>query len=419
MVKYLEEKGDIFDIFMSIPVVSPLKNYTDIDNCIEKFIENEYNDLLITVKKSERNPYFNMIKEVEDKITLFDSSLCDKVNRQNFPEVYDLTTIAYILKSNIIKKMSNSIFNNNFKIIKYEVDKISGIDIDDKVDFQTAEFFHKQKIKKNINFSVLDNILLNNKISIVTGGLGHIGGKIVETLLELNSHVIIIDIENENTKKKIKKINNQFESEVEFYNVDLSKKAEIDLFCNKIKKKYDKIDIIVNCAALVGSNNLKGWAVPFESQSMEAFDACMNVNTKAPILLIQNFIELLKKSDNGKIINISSIYGLVGNDFSIYEGTNINSPIAYSISKSGLNIMTKYLASLYGKHNICFNSIILGGIFRNQDVNFVSKYEKKTPLGRMGNEDDIKGMISFLASNLSSYVTGQNICLDGGITCKF
>ena len=134
--------------------------------------------------------------------------------------------------------MSNSIFNNNFKIIKYEVDKISGIDIDDKVDFQTANFFHKQKIK-NINFSVLDNILLNNKISIVTGGLGHIGGKIVETLLELNSHVIIIDIDNENTKKD-KKINNQFESEVEFYNVDLSKKAEIDLFCNKIKKKYDK-----------------------------------------------------------------------------------------------------------------------------------------------------------------------------------
>ena len=83
MVKYLEEKGDIFDIFMSIPVVSPLKNYTDIDNCIEKFIENEYNDLLIT-NKNQRNPYFNMIKEIEDKITLFDSSLCDKVNRQKF-----------------------------------------------------------------------------------------------------------------------------------------------------------------------------------------------------------------------------------------------------------------------------------------------------------------------------------------------
>ena len=97
----------------------------------------------------------------------------------------------------------------------------------------------------------------------------------------------------------------------------------------------------------------------------------------------------------------------------------MESPIAYSISKSGLNIMVQYLASLYGKYNICFNNIVLGGIFRNQNENFVNRYNKKTPLGRMGTEDDIKGMISFLSSNLSNYVTGQNLVLDGGITCKF
>ena len=175
---------------------------------------------------------------------------------------------------------------------------------------------------------------------------------------------------------------------------------------------------MVNCAALVGTSNLKGWAVPFEEQSSEAFDACMNINTKAPLLLIQGLLEAFKKSKNAKVISISSITSIRGNDFSVYEGTKMVSPIAYSISKSGLNIMTQYLASLCGEYNICFNSIVLGGIFRNQDEKFVSKYVKKTPLGRMGNEDDIKGIISFLSSGLSNYLTGQNIALDGGITCK-
>ena len=94
------------------------------------------------------------------------------------------------------------------------------------------------------------------------------------------------------------------------------------------------------------------------------------------------------------------------------------SPIAYSISKSSINIIVKYLASLYGSNNLCINSIILGGISRNQNEKFVKKYIEKVPLNRMGNENDIKGLISYLSSNLSNYMTGQNIILDGGLTSK-
>ena len=272
-------------------------------------------------------------------------------------------------------------------------------------------------------FGILDNIKLNNKTAIVTGGFGNLGMKIVETLLELNCEVIVIDIDNSSVKDKIetleKKFNIKFKKELHFYNTNLANKKSIIDFCETIKDKYTKLDILIHSAALVGTSNLKGWGVPFEDQSMEAFDLCMDINTKAPLLIFQNLIELFKKSDCGKIINISSIYGIRGNDFSLYEDTEMESPIAYSISKSGLNIMVQYLASLYGKYNICFNNIVLGGIFRNQNENFVNRYNKKTPLGRMGTEDDIKGIISFLSSNLSNYVTGQNLVLDGGITCKF
>jgi CMP-N-acetylneuraminic acid synthetase/NAD(P)-dependent dehydrogenase (short-subunit alcohol dehydrogenase family) len=418
MVNYLKENNDNFDIFISLPVISPLKTLDDIDNIINQFKKND-SELLITVKNSERNPYFNMIKEIDNKITIFDESLTNISNRQNFPKVFDITTVAYVIKRDILLNLKNNLFNSDLKIDKYIVNKINGIDIDDIDDFKTAEYFHKERIKSRIDFSVLNNILLDEKIAVITGGIGKIGEKIVETLLELNCHVIIIDFESDYSRKKIEELNNKFETNIDFFNIDLSKKEKINNFCKNILDRYQKIDILINCAALVGTSGLEGWAESFENQSSEAFDMCMNVNVKAPMLLIQGLLEGFKKSLNPKIINISSIYGIRGNDFSLYEDTNMKSPIAYSISKAGLNIMTKYLASWYGSSNICINSVVLGGIFRNQDIKFVERYNKKTPLGRMGTEDDIKGIISFLSSNLSNYITGQEFVVDGGITCKF
>jgi CMP-N-acetylneuraminic acid synthetase/NAD(P)-dependent dehydrogenase (short-subunit alcohol dehydrogenase family) len=418
MVNYLKENNDDFDVFISLPVVSPLKKLEDIDNIINQFKKNDP-DLLITVKNAERNPYFNIIKEVGSKITIFDETMANMSNRQNFPEVFDITTVAYVMKKDILLNLKNNLFNSNLKIDKYIIDKISAIDIDDLIDFKTAEYFHKERIKSRIDFSVLNNILLDEKIAVITGGIGKIGEKIVETLLELNCHVIIIDFESDYSRKKIEELNNKFETNIDFFNIDLSKKEKINNFCKQFLNKYKKIDILINCAALVGTSGLKGWAEPFEDQSTEAFDLCMDVNVKAPMLLIQGLIKGFKKSVNPKIINISSIYGIRGNDFSLYEDTAMKSPIAYSISKAGLNIMTKYLASWYGSSNLCINSIVLGGIFRNQDTKFVERYNNKTPLGRMGTEDDIKGIISFLSSNLSNYITGQEFVVDGGITCKF
>ena len=272
-------------------------------------------------------------------------------------------------------------------------------------------------MEKN-DFSIFKNIDLSNKFAIITGGLGNIGVKIIETLFELNSEVIIIDFDSEINRNKINILEKKYKKKIDFYNTDLSKKEDIIKFCDLIKIKYTKIDILIHAAALVTASNLNGWSEPFEKQSLEAFDLCMDINTKSILLMFQNLLDLFKKSTCAKVIFISSIYGIRGNDFSLYENTTMQSPIAYSVSKASLNIAVKYLASLYGKYNICVNSIVLGGIFRNQNSNFVNKYNEKVPLGRMGTEEDIKGIISYLSSNLSNYMTGQNIALDGGLTCK-
>ena len=113
-------------------------------------------------------------------------------------------------------------------------------------------------------------------------------------------------------------------------------------------------------------------------------------------------------------LNVSIEGKRILNDFNLYKDTPMFPPCVYSVSKGGMNMLTKYLSTLYGPKNIRFNNIIQGGVFRNQPEKFVERYIKKVPLGRMGIEDDIKGLIVLLASDLSRYITGQDIGLDGG-----
>ena len=121
---------------------------------------------------------------------------------------------------------------------------------------------------------------------------------------------------------------------------------------------------------------------------------------------------------SGSIVNIASIYGIVGNDFSLYEETNITPPVAYSAIKGGLISFNRYVASYFGKNNIRSNCVSPGGVYDKQDVKFVKKYSSKTPLLRMAIPSDIAPIVCFLLSDESTYITGQNIAVDGGYTIK-
>jgi CMP-N-acetylneuraminic acid synthetase/NAD(P)-dependent dehydrogenase (short-subunit alcohol dehydrogenase family) len=402
---------DNFDIFISLPTVSPLRTIKDIDCCIEKFINKEP-EILITITKSHNTPDYDMIKIDNEGYVIKTDKIKDIANRQDASNYFDISTCCYIStpKTIISKFKSSGLIKNFDKILTYQINKEVGIDIDDNFDFLHAEKIYENNLSNKFDFSIKKNINLFNKTAIITGGLGYVGKKIVECLIECFCKIIIIDIKDE--------IGNEFVEydNIDYYNINLEKENDITIFVETIKLKYSKIDIIVNCAAIVGSSGLNGWAVPFEKQSVSAWDKCININTKAPFLIIQKCIPLLKKSKNASVINISSIYSNIGNNFSLYKDTNMVSPIAYSISKAGMNSMSRYLASLYGQDNIRFNNIILGGIERGQPQVFIDRYKKCVPLKRMGNEDDIKGPIIFLASELSRYVTGQDIYVDGGFS---
>jgi NAD(P)-dependent dehydrogenase (short-subunit alcohol dehydrogenase family) len=176
-----------------------------------------------------------------------------------------------------------------------------------------------------------------------------------------------------------------------------------------------RIDILINNAALVGTSDLNGWAVPFAEQNANTWRLALEVNLTAPFILTQACREVLIASGHGSVINIGSIYGIVAPDMSLYEGTALGNPAAYAASKGGLLQLTRWLTTVLAPH-VRVNSIVVGGVWRNQSALFHQRYIARTPLGRMAAEEDMKGAVAYLASDLSAYVTGQTLVVDGGWT---
>jgi NAD(P)-dependent dehydrogenase (short-subunit alcohol dehydrogenase family) len=254
---------------------------------------------------------------------------------------------------------------------------------------------------------------LKGRVSIVTGATGHLGKVISETLAELGSNLILIDMPKSDFSTIISDLKPRWGVQVETYSVDLELPNQRKELISSVVNSHEELNCLINNAAFVGTSELPGWNVSFEQQTNEMFSRALEVNLTAVFDLVKGFSSTLKNSKGANIINIASIYGLYAPDWNLYEGTTMNNPAAYGASKAGLIQLTRWLSSQLAPQ-VRVNSISPGGIFRNQEKEFVQRYQSKTPLGRMATEDDLKGAIAYLASDLSKYVTGQNLSVDGG-----
>ena len=250
---------------------------------------------------------------------------------------------------------------------------------------------------------------------LITGGTGFIGRKLCIFCLKNNYRVFCLDFKDDknifikNTKKKFKKKFIYFQCNLENY-------SEIKSFIKEIKK-YGRIDSIVNNAAITGDSFKSGWNTNFQNQTYINFDRALKVNLLSIFENCKGLKDSLTKSRSPSIINISSIYSTLAHDKSLYFGSKIYNPAAYSASKAGLNQLTRWMASELSP-KIRVNSISPGGIARTQSKSFKKKYINKTLLKRMAKEEDIINLIIFLSSEKSSYITGENITIDGGYSIK-
>jgi len=252
---------------------------------------------------------------------------------------------------------------------------------------------------------------LEGRVALITGGCGYLGQTFAETLMELGANIVLLDLqENENVCESLRE---HYSSKVISISCDLEKENEIKNSVAEILKIFNRLDIVVNNGAFAGTTDLEGWVTSFEKQTSETWRRALEVNLTAPFVLVQACLDALSVSGRGSIINIGSTYGVGGAVMSLYEGTSMGNPAAYAASKGVLIQFTRWLSTVLAP-GIRVNSISPGGIWRDQPDSFHQRYVERTPLGRMANEEDFKGVIAYLASDASAYVTGQNIMVDGG-----
>jgi NAD(P)-dependent dehydrogenase (short-subunit alcohol dehydrogenase family) len=256
---------------------------------------------------------------------------------------------------------------------------------------------------------------MNDRVAVVTGGAGNIGKAIADGLAELGCSLLLVDNNMTTLPAVAKEIGERWNARVDYITVDLENEEERLTVIKEVQQRFGRLDVLINNAAFVGDSGLDGWAVSFENQSIKTWRRAVEVNVTAAFHLSQTLATLLKNSGNGSIVNVSSIYGIVGPDMSLYSGTKMGNPAAYSVSKGGVIQLTKWLSTTMAPA-VRVNCISPGGVARNQPESFAKKYIEKTPLKRMGTEEDFKGAVLYFASDLSKWVTGENLMVDGGWT---
>jgi NAD(P)-dependent dehydrogenase (short-subunit alcohol dehydrogenase family) len=256
---------------------------------------------------------------------------------------------------------------------------------------------------------------LSGRAALITGGAGHLGRAMAEALAELGVAVALLDLDPETCRQAAAELESAWGRPSLGLACDLAREDQLRAAPGRVLEAFGRLDILVNCAAFVGTSGLEGWVTPFAQQSPATWRAALEVNLTAPFVLSQACAPALAAGGRGAIINIASIYGLLGPDMGLYEGTAMGNPAAYAASKGGLIQLTRWLATVLAPQ-VRVNCISLGGIERGQPAVFQQRYAARTPLGRMGVEEDIKGAAAYLASDLSAYVTGHNLVVDGGWT---
>lgn len=244
---------------------------------------------------------------------------------------------------------------------------------------------------------------LSNKVAVVIGGAGLIGSEIARGLNDFSARVYIADT-NRDAAQRLKI------GGVKFIHLDITSEESIRKALKKIYAESRKIDILINCAY----PRTNDWGLKLEDVTFDSWKENVNNHLGGYFVCSKIAAELMKKRSRGVIINFASIYGVVAPDFNIYKGTKMTMPAAYSAIKGGIISFTRYLATYYAKYNIRANVISPGGVFNQQEASFVRKYAAKTPLKRMARPQDIVGAVIFLCSDAASYITGQNILVDGG-----
>jgi 2-deoxy-D-gluconate 3-dehydrogenase len=265
---------------------------------------------------------------------------------------------------------------------------------------------------------------LTGRVAVVTGGVGLLGAEFCRTLAEAGAAVVVVDL-NAPASQAVADSLTTDGGQALAVPTDITQPDSVNALVEKTLSVFGRLDILVNSAALdpkfdpeAVSKGITPGA--FEDYPLDLWNSALNVNLTGMFLMTQACVKpMIAQGRKGSIVNICSTYGLNGPDQRIYvkDGARVAfKPVYYTVTKAGVMGFTKYLAAYYAETDIRVNALTPGGVFNNHEDYFVKNYSAKTILGRMARKDEMNGALLFLASDASSYMTGNNVVVDGGWT---
>jgi NAD(P)-dependent dehydrogenase (short-subunit alcohol dehydrogenase family) len=261
---------------------------------------------------------------------------------------------------------------------------------------------------------------LNGKNAIVTGGVGLLGKNFCAGLAAFGANIAVVDLDSKKVTLYAKELEKRYGVKAIGIVCDVSDAGAVDRMVAKVTERFGKIHILHNNAASK-CLDLDAFFAPVEKYSPTEWRKIMAVNIDGMFFAAQAVGKVMaSQKEGGTIIQTASIYGIMGPDHRIYEGSkcqgrSINSPAVYAASKGAVVALTKYLATYWADKGIRVNTLTPGGVESGQDPEFKSRYTARIPLGRMARPDEMIGALIFLASEASTYVTGHNLVVDGGL----
>lgn len=261
---------------------------------------------------------------------------------------------------------------------------------------------------------------LTGKVAVVTGGAGILGQHFCAGLAESGAKVAVVDVQEVKAIELAQALSDRYQTQGIGVGCDVSNPDSVKMMVAQVIYEFGEINILHNNAA-GKSNNLDAFFAPFEEYSLDQWREIMAVNLDGMFLVAQAIgKQMVAQNKGGSIIQTASIYGIMAPDQRIYEGSlylgrQINTPAVYSASKAGVLGLTKYLSTYWADQGIRVNSLTPGGVESGQNDEFKRRYSERIPLKRMAEAHEMVGALLFLASDASSYVTGHNIIVDGGL----
>jgi len=264
---------------------------------------------------------------------------------------------------------------------------------------------------------------LNDRVVVVTGGLGQLGHAFAIGLADEGAKVAVFDLTDDRARIHARYGDRIDDPRLLFVKADVTSRASLENGVDRVVDHFGATPsgLVNNAGIDITPDAAPELTGPFEDFPDEVFDRVMTVNTKGVVLCCQVIGGAMAEAGRGSIVNVGSIYGVVSPDQSLYEDRRKNGevffkPAAYSVSKSALYNLTRYLATYWAPKGVRTNIVTFAGVFNNQNEGFQKRYRPKVPLGRMAEADEYVGGVIFLLSDASSYITGANLVMDGGFT---